>query len=404
MNGCPVMVDDRSLTLAGSLNSLDCRTGEITSVVFGRLFGPNGHLLPALTILLTLYVALFAIALLGGRTRLGIATLTPRMMTLGLVLTFATSWAAYQNVVWTLATGAPDQIARVISGTNGSATVEFADRLDGLFAMVADSADQASKPAPATETGITPATPMVGGFTASTVLWLSALMLLLGSVGVLVTSKIALAAMLALGPLFIVLALFTGTRGLFEGWLKAVVMFALAPLFAVLIGSGAIAALEPIAAALVQSGEEPSSRLAGTMFVGSAVFVALMAMALRAAMTIVSGWHLPGSASFERARGQAPANLVTTSQTVGMPAPVAGSATGSAMGDARIRDIVAAAPTIRSSSDLPDRVTAYRSHQSPEPSGGHPPLKAANRNDPRAAEVGRRYRPQPENSSRERIS
>ena len=34
-------------------------------------------------------------------------------LTLGLVLTFATSWIAYSQVVWNLATGAPDEIAAV---------------------------------------------------------------------------------------------------------------------------------------------------------------------------------------------------------------------------------------------------------------------------------------------------
>ena len=42
---------------------------------------------------------------------------------------------------------------------------------------------------------------------------------------------------MALGPIFVVLALFPGTRGLFVGWLKGVVLMALAPLFAVLGGS-----------------------------------------------------------------------------------------------------------------------------------------------------------------------
>ena len=46
----------------------------------------------------------------------------------------------------------------------------------------------------------------------------------------LVVCRLALAALLILGPVFIVLALFEGTRGLFEGWLKSVAMFALVPL------------------------------------------------------------------------------------------------------------------------------------------------------------------------------
>ncbi len=55
--------------------------------------------------------------------------------------------------------------------------------------------------------------------------------------GLLVTARIGLALLLALGPIFVVLALFDGTRGLFTGWLKGLVMLALAPLFAVLGGT-----------------------------------------------------------------------------------------------------------------------------------------------------------------------
>lgn len=401
MTGCPTLAGGPELSLAQALANIDCRTAEAAAGVFGRLFGPGGHLLAALTIALTLYVALFAIALLGGRTRLGINALTPRMMTLGLVLTFATSWAAYQNVVWSVAVGAPDEIARIIAGTDGSATVAFADRLDGLFAAVADSADEASKPAPATETGITPATPMVGGFTASTVLWLSALMLLLGSVGVLVTCKIALAALLACGPVFIVFALFPGTRGLFEGWLKASAMLALAPMLAVLIGGGAIAALEPVAAALVQAGGEPSSRLAGTMFVGSAVFVALMIMALKTATTVITGWRLPGSVRAERQRS---ASL--SPAMAGPGASISASASADArIADERIRSIVAAVPsrTAAIGNPVPAFLVQHSARRAPELFGQAMPAAAANANDPRARDVGSRFVAAHDASAREKV-
>lgn len=403
MTVCPALVSDGAATLADALANVDCRTGETASAVFGRLFGPNGHLLAALTIILTIYVALFAIGLLTGRSRIGLAAFTPRMMTLGLVLTFATSWVAYQNVVWTLASSAPDEIATVISGSEGSATVAFAERLDTLFSAVAESADQASKPAPPTETGITPATPMVGGFTASTVLWLSALMLLLGSVGVLVTAKIALAALLALGPVFIVFALFEGTRGLFEGWLKAVVMFAVTPLFAVLISGGAIAALEPIATGLALSGAEPSSRAVGTLFVGSVVFVTLMVMALKTGTTIVTGWHLPGSRAIERSRGG------TTFSAIAAPgAAIAASSAlaggGSSITDERIRGIVASVPSRSDPVEIAGATSIQRHVRAADSSVAVPLQQAANRNDPRAGDVGRRFRPTRDSSAWEKIS
>ena len=107
MSACDQLAAQASAGVAPALRAVDCLAAETTASAFARLFGPAGGLVPALTILLTLYIALFALALLTGRSRLGIAALTPRMLALGLVLTFATSWTAYQQVVWTLATQRP---------------------------------------------------------------------------------------------------------------------------------------------------------------------------------------------------------------------------------------------------------------------------------------------------------
>jgi type IV secretion system protein VirB6 len=341
MTACPSLgAGDVVTGIAQALRTIDCRTGETTAYAFGRLFGANGHLLPVLTGLLTLYVAFFAISLLTGRSRIGVSTLTPRMLTLGLVMTFATSWAAYQNVIWTLASGAPDQIASLLAGTHGSATIAFADRLDTLFGAVADAAHQASLPAATTETGITPAAAVVGGFSSSTALWICALLLMLGTAGVLVTAKIGLAALLAIGPLFVVLALFDGTRGLFAGWLKATMMLALVPLLAVLIGGGAIGALTPVVRGIVDAGGQPASRDVAVLFLGTCVYCALMVMVLKAAGTILSGWRLPGAHVPVSSRDIGTAGRTTATVDAFAPAP------GLAItpSDDRVRSMVAAIP------------------------------------------------------------
>jgi type IV secretion system protein VirB6 len=348
MSNCPALVSGENSGIATALRSIDCRTGETTAYAFGRLFGDHGTLLPALTILLTLYVAFFAISLLTGRSRIGVSALTPRMMTLGLVLTFATSWAAYQNVIWTITTGAPDQIASLLAGTHGSATTLFADRLDQLFNAIADAAQQAGVPVPVTGvSGEAPVAPVVvGGFSASTVLWLSALMLMLGTVGVLVTTKIALAVLLALGPLFIVLALFRGTHGLFEGWLKALVMLALTPLFAVLLGGTAIAALSPMVHDIAAGGGQPPARDVAVLFLGTCVYVALMVMALKAAGAIVAGWRLPGGEREQRAHNSGTAATSSPSRPIITPLrPVSGSPGAAQPIDDRVRRIVAGLPS-----------------------------------------------------------
>jgi type IV secretion system protein VirB6 len=325
MSSCPPLAPSTTSGIADVLRSVDCVSAEAAAGAFGRLFGPDGRLGTALTLLLTLYIALLAVNLLTGRSRIGLSMLTPRMMMLGLVLTFATSWIAYQSVVWTLLTGAPDQIASIVTSQPGSATAAFASRLDTLFAAVAEAAEVANTPAPVSQaTGITPAPPQAAGWTAGDVLWMAALLLLLGTVGVLLVARIALAALLAIGPVFIVFALFRGTHGLFVGWLKGAVMFALVPLFTVLIGGAALALLAPIVAEL--AGGAITMRAAVTMFLGASVYVALMILVLKVSSTTVAGWRIGRGREAESTggRGAAGRDAAGASSHSSTPASPAG--------------------------------------------------------------------------------
>ena len=170
----------------------------------------------------------------SGSSRLGVSVLTPRMMMLGLVLTFATSWMAWQQVVWNLAVGAPDQIAGMILGEQGSASVLFADRIDMVMAAIAEVAAPGTPDAGAQQAA---SAANSGAFSPQGAMWLGTMLLLLGTVGVLVTSRIALAVLLATGPVFVVLALFGPTRGLTAGWLRGLLLTAIAPLFVLVTGS-----------------------------------------------------------------------------------------------------------------------------------------------------------------------
>ncbi|MEZ5734648.1 MAG: type IV secretion system protein [Novosphingobium sp.] len=223
MSTCTQLVENASAGVAPALRAVDCMAGEATAMAFNRLFGAEGALVPALTIILTLYIAFFALSLLAGRSRLSIPALTPKMLTLGLVLTFATSWLAYSQVV-NLAVGAPDQLAAILTGASGSATQIFADRIDivmaaiGEVSQIAGGGQQADAAQGAAQGAAT------GSFSPGNLMRLAALLLLLGTVGVLVTARIALAVLLAVGPVFVVFALFAGTRGLTAGWLRGVVL------------------------------------------------------------------------------------------------------------------------------------------------------------------------------------
>ena len=103
---------------------------------------PGGALVTSLTILLTLVIAWFAINLMLGRASLSVRSVTPRMMTIGLVLTFVTSWVAYSTMVWNLAIGGPDWIAGVITGSRESATQVFAQKIDVVFQALQQASPQ----------------------------------------------------------------------------------------------------------------------------------------------------------------------------------------------------------------------------------------------------------------------
>lgn len=285
--------------VAASLRGVDCAAGQMAEAAFGRLFGSHGALLPALTILLTIYVALFAFALVTGRSRVGINSMTSRLVTIGLVLTFATSWIAYQSVVWNLATGAPNELAGILTGTPGNATDVFAGKIDVVFQALIQASDGQSAES---------------AFSPPGLLWLGGTLILLGTVGILATSRIALAVLLALGPVFVVLALFPGTRGLFTGWLKGVVLLALAPLFAVLGGSLMLDLAVPVLSALLTSPGKIDPQAAMAFFMIGAVHMALMVLVLKVAGTMVSGWSVFGLAGKASAAGgeRAPAPAVRT--------------------------------------------------------------------------------------------
>ena len=265
--------------VAAALKGVDCVAGEASAAAFNRLFASGGQLSMVLTLVLTLFIALFAFALLTGRTNVGVRSLVPRMMTLGLVLTFATSWIAYQSVVWNLAVLTPDYLAGILTGSEGSATDTFAQKIDFVFIAIQEASGGNEE---------------FSAFSPEGMMWLGAMLFMLGTVGLLVTTKIALGVLVALGPLFVVMALFNGTRGLSTGWIKGLTMCALAPLFAVLGGSVMLELAVPILGALTATPGQVDPQAAMAFFMIGAVHVALMVLVLKVAGAMVAGWSVFG--------------------------------------------------------------------------------------------------------------
>ena len=183
---CDLVAQDMGTGVAAALTAVDCIASQVSEQAYERIFGSGGQFGLALTILLTLYVAFFGFSLMLGRSNLSVRAVIPKVMTIGLVMTFATSFIAYQSLFYNVFVEGPNWLAALITDTNGDATATFATKLDIVFVAVQEASGGQTD---------------ISMFSPPGMMWLGAMFLLLGTVGLLVTARIGLALLLAVGPI-----------------------------------------------------------------------------------------------------------------------------------------------------------------------------------------------------------
>lgn len=321
-DACPVPAPDDPLVL-GLLSTTDCHVQALVRSGYGALFEGGGAFGAVLTTLLTVWVALIGYRLLLGRAQLSVGDFALTAVKLGAVIALATQWGTYQAVVYHLLFDGPQQLAdAVLRGLSANGVSFGGDVFAGLQRAFDDltyfspaappgSAAAAQAAAPAAGQALAAAAPIAvpavataatagqgllskGGFD-SLLLLLSAVVLLLSTLGVLLISKIVLGLLLALGPVFIACLLFDSTRGVFEGWLRASLGFAFAPLAStVLLGLG-LTLLGPSLLA-IETMRDQHSYIPGVAFGVTVLVLVLAGVAaglLVAAGVIAGGFKLP---------------------------------------------------------------------------------------------------------------
>lgn len=376
---CDQAAQSMGTGVSSALTAVDCIAASVSEQAFNRLFGTEGQLAFALTLLLGLYVGFFGISLMLGRSNLNVRALLPKMMTLGLVLTFATSFVAFSTIFYNIFIGGPDQIAGILTGTQGeSATSVFAQKLDVVFLAIQQASGD---------------TKDISAFSPPGMMWIGAMLLLLGTVGLLVTARIALALLLAVGPIFVVLALFDGTRGLFTGWLKGLTMMALAPLFAVLGGSIMLEMAVPVLSALVAVPGKIDQQAAMAFFLVGAVHMALMFLSLKVASTMVSGWQVFGLVpDKERSRrgDDGPRPVPVAQPLAGAPRSTNVAPAGATLAPRRVD--VAPLPSVVVANDIGSTETVARETRVYATSGGGGQVTPLNPATARTRGIGNRFR------------
>lgn len=226
---CPSLQTNRNF-LFTTLNYLDCQGRSLGAYGYGALSDPNSVLSTALTGLLTIFVALFALRLMFGRM-MGRADIIGAVLKIGIVLTLTTSWPALRIIGYDVVIEGPTELAGPISaalnlpGATGSLERRLQNLDNGLVAITSygtgrltggeiggrDNGDSFNGIALADQTGL-------GWGRAS---------FLIGQIGPYALTRIGSGLLLALTPLMAGLLLFAGTSGLFYGWLRALAFVAL---------------------------------------------------------------------------------------------------------------------------------------------------------------------------------
>lgn len=295
---CPQITLVGEVSVSQSLATMDCRIIQAVEVGYNRLFGFGGAFSNVLFGLLTIYVVILGYGFMTGRTQLTVPALSPRIISMVLVLTFVTAWPAYHAIFYGLLMNGPDEVAAALLGQKGSAVMNFAQALDGLFVRFADIAQTLDNNGQTVTTIPGQPNPTAANMLAPkpmpvTLFWLSGLFLLCSTLGVLILTRMVLYLLLILGPVFILFGLFPQTRGLFNGWIRTSLIFALAPLLTVLGGTAALTLFIPLIESI---GADPQRAVQAVqpmviLFMGSLIYCAFLFTLMWVAANLVKDWQ-----------------------------------------------------------------------------------------------------------------
>lgn len=233
---------------------IDCQASLLGQDGYAALAASDSPIIFALGGLLTILIAFQGYRLLLGE-QLQIRDAVLLVAKVGLVLAFATQWSAYRTVVYNLTVEAPREVMSLLPGAGGGTGRSLPARLQSSYQAIAElarpsniAAATSAQPAqPGREVATAPAVPQNLPFSlvGNPVMIIAGIMLLVSGLAVLVSVRLVAGLLLALGPLFFACLLFDTTRGIFEGWVRALVGTAIASLTTGVILGVEMSIIEP---------------------------------------------------------------------------------------------------------------------------------------------------------------
>ena len=289
---CPPLPIDGGY-LSAILAFVDCQAQSLGANGYQALAAPGSTFSLVLAALITIFVALHGYHMMLGQVpsiREGVLA----FVKIGIVLVLATSWPPFQTLVYNTVFKGPAELTASIGGASGlpGAQGGMVARLEATDRMLASLAAEGSGAPQNQQQAAERAPPVLPGFDA---LALSRIFYLGGVVGAFASVRIIAGLLLALAPFFIAFLLFDATRGLFEGWLRALLGAALGALGIAIVLGVELALLESwlatILAARAANVSVPNAPV--ELLVTTGIFTLVLAAMLWALARVAMGFRFP---------------------------------------------------------------------------------------------------------------
>lgn len=216
------------------MGAIETLIDNVDSMILGFVQGSFGSLTASIHILWQLMFIVF-IAVYGYKVmisgRFSASDMIVHCVKIIIILVVATQWDTFFTLVYNMATDLPNDIAGQILQGSTNTLGSSAQPTDQITANsgLSDFFDRGMKIVEKILEG-------VGMFDVGTYLYAGCVFV--GTVGfaayagmLIILSKIAVAILLAVGPIFILLLIFSNSRGLFEGWLRTLLNYSVIPIF-----------------------------------------------------------------------------------------------------------------------------------------------------------------------------
>jgi len=170
---------------------------------------------PTANTLLMIYVMLWGWAMMRGMIQEPVLDGATRLIRLSVICSIALSIGNYSGYIADFLWNAPDELAAYVASgySNSGSNIQF---LDSLMSKMYDLGHAFWDSANATGSLI----PDLGMLTTAIMIWSAGLVATAYGAFLLALSKAALAIILGIGPIFVLLLIFEGTKRLFESWLN----------------------------------------------------------------------------------------------------------------------------------------------------------------------------------------